>query len=158
MGLTFSINLLTFAIFVLTAVIVSKKARTIVKNIVDKGIPSLLSFLGSIIFILLVILFVQWGWQKLHKIFPNMWSLKEIIAVVLSLIFFGFLYNLYEKARTRATTKGINLDRIIKRELYTLMFFLIGIIILVIPLSKYGFGYIILIFIYPVYLIGRFII
>ena len=85
MELSDSINFLSFLIIILIAVIVSKKARSLIRNFFEgfiKIISSIGVFLAILLFIGLFVCFLVWGWYKLHEICPRMWSLYEILGVL----------------------------------------------------------------------------
>lgn len=87
------LGLLCFLLLVLIAVISSKRIQRSVGKIFEWvvyiGLKSVLFFLFGIIVIIGLWLLITWGWDKLHEIYPNMWSLKEIIQT--GLLFAGLI-------------------------------------------------------------------
>lgn len=89
MELSDSINFLSFLVVVLIAVVVSPQAKEIVRGVIDfcitvfiwlAGFCLILAFIGLVLFLLV------WGWNKLHEIYPNMWSFNEILSGLLGLV------------------------------------------------------------------------
>jgi len=175
MDISTSINILSFLIFVLIAVLVSKKARKVVNEIMQFifkaarfifiGI-AFLAILGIIILIVRgIISLIVWGWKQSHIIFPRVWSLSEIIGVMAGLFILGLFYFLFQTPKFNRVVfdKDNKIKNKIIKELYVLIGVAVsGAIIAVLPSTsnsfevvKYKLGVGILLFGYPVYLIIR---
>jgi hypothetical protein len=91
MDLSTSINFLCFLIIILIAVVVSPKAKVVIRRFVDfsiSAITPLLFWVGIALFVGMICLLIVWAWNKLHELFPKMWSLKEALESFFEIVLF----------------------------------------------------------------------
>lgn len=107
--------ILIFLILILIAVIASKKARRIIKNVVDSTIDFIERLSNAIGFMIMILLFMAiivglialiiWGWGKMHptETYNYSWSIGRIIGItIIAFIAIGLL-ELWLKNEARIT-------------------------------------------------------
>lgn len=176
-GLTIAINILSCLIFILIAVIASKKIRHIVGKIINFLLPVIgflimwgFTLLIMGLFIVLSIFLINLAWKKLHQIFPRLWTIGEILSVVGVFILIGLVmklcdylekkYKINMKLKTleqKPPLKTIvNIYRFIVKEYKILI--LILLLSCFIAYFKALWGISIAIFGFPIYLVIKFVV
>ena len=99
MELSDSINFLSFLAIILIAVIVSPKAKGMVRKVIDFLITAFMLLAGFCLIIIvigLVLFLVIWAWKTLHEVFPSMWSFNQILGMLLGLVVIFFFLSALE--------------------------------------------------------------
>ena len=127
-------GLLCVLLIILIVVISSERIRKALGSFLDKltfrFIPTLLVWIVGITCAVIIGYLVCWGWNKLHEIYPKMWTLKETLVLIGIFVFFGLIAYCKNKLQ-ELSSKHPKLSKIFKRE----GIILIGVIILGITIS-----------------------